>query len=88
MQPQVLCHTDWVETENSVSKCRRVLIGGAAGKGRPHQTWNQVVQNDLRTLHLEKSLAQDCNGWRDAITKPPSDPWQHGMDAKQIRYAA
>ena len=65
---------DIMETENWVGKCRRLVTDGAAGRGRPHKTWNQAVQNDLQTLHLEKVLAQDRVGWRDAIKKTLSYP--------------
>lgn len=32
------------------------MIDGSAVRGRPHKTLNQVLQNDLQTLHLELSL--------------------------------
>ena len=66
------CPIESMETENWVGKCRMLVTDGAAGRGRTHKTWNQAVQNDLQTLHLEKALAQDRVGWRDAIKKTPS----------------
>ena len=50
------------------------MIHGAAGRGRPHKTWNQVVQKYFQIPQLEKALAQDRVGWRDTITKTPSYP--------------
>ena len=52
---------------------QKLVIEGAAGRGRPQKTWDQVVQSDLQHLHLKKEFAQDHNGWRDAI-KTPSHP--------------
>ena len=67
-------HTERMETENWVNKCRSLVIDCATGRRRQHKTWNKVVQNDLQILHLEKALAQDRVGWRDAIKKTPSYP--------------
>ena len=63
-----------MKTENWVTKCGRLMIHGAAGRGRPHKTWNQVVQKYFQIPQLEKALAQDRVGWRDTITKTPSYP--------------
>ena len=78
-------HTERMETENWVNKCRSLVIDCATGRRRQHKTWNQVVQNDLQILHLEKALAQDRVGWRDAIKKTPSHPCKRGTDAKRKR---
>ena len=51
-----------------------MVINGATGRGRLHKTWNQVMQNDLQTLQLEKAIAQDRDGWSNAIKKTPSNP--------------
>ena len=67
-------HIERMETENWFSKCKSLVIGSAAGRGRPRTTWNQVVLNDLKTLHLKKAPAQDRVGWRDAIKKSLSYP--------------
>ena len=45
---------------------------GTTGRGRPQETWDQVVQSDLWHLHLKKEFAKDHNGWRDAFKKTPS----------------
>ena len=69
-----LGHIERMETENWVSKCRSLVIDGAAGRGRPRKTWNKVLQNDLQTLYLEKAFAQVLDGRRDIIKKTPSYP--------------
>ena len=71
MQLRWFGHIERTEIKSWVSKCRSLVTDGAAGRGRPCKNWNQVVQNDLQTLRLEKALAQDRDGCRDAIKKPP-----------------
>ena len=44
-----------METEDWVGKCKSLVVDGAAGRRRPRKTWNQVVQKDSQTMHLEKA---------------------------------
>ena len=71
-----------METEKWVSKCRSLVIDGAALRGRLRKTWNEVVQNDLQTLHLEKAPPQYRVGWGDAIKKKPSYPFNNTVGNK------
>ena len=64
-------HNERTSADSWVSKCRSLVVNGSAGKGRPRKTWTQVVENDLKSLHLCKSLTQDRDGWSDAINKAP-----------------
>ena len=70
MQLRWFRHIERMETENWVSQCRRLVIDQAARRERPCKAWNQVVQNNLQTLQLEKTFDQDHD--EDAIKKTPS----------------
>ena len=70
MQLRWFPHIERMETENWVSQCRRLVIDQAARRERPCKAWNQVVQNNLQTLQLEKTFDQDHD--EDAIKKTPS----------------
>ena len=39
-------------------------------RGRPVQTWDTVVRNDMKDRGLNDEMAQDRAGWREAIRIP------------------
>ena len=67
-------HIERMDNDNWVSKYRNFVVDGTRWRGRHRNTWEQVIQGDLRELRLEKGLAQDRNAWRRAIKKHPSNP--------------
>jgi hypothetical protein len=41
--------------------------GPSRGRGRPKKTWMEVINSDLKKLHLSKDLAQNRTEWRNRI---------------------
>ena len=47
------CSDDSVE-----KKCRNIVVELQQRKGRPRKTWYQVMDSDLRSLKIDRDLAQ------------------------------
>ena len=47
-----------------VSACRKMVVPGNAGKGRPRKRWRDVVEDDLKKGCLDRGLAKDRERWR------------------------
>ena len=47
-----------------------MVVEGQQRKGRPQKTWYQVVDSDLRSLKIDRDLAQNQTEWKIAINKP------------------
>ena len=56
-----------MEENNWVKKCIQLEVTGKRSQGRPKKTWGQVIEADLRSLHLNRAMAQDRNGWKSKI---------------------
>ena len=41
--------------------------GEKLGRGRPEQTWHQVVKRDMKDRGLSEEMVNDRNEWRLAI---------------------
>ena len=63
---------DWVST------CRNMIVLGNAEKGRPRKSWRDVLKNDLKKGHLDRSLVKDRDRWRAQIMGKTSDLCEHG----------
>ena len=61
----------------------QLQVDGRRPIGRPKKTWEQVIQEDLRTFNLCPSMVYERQEWRLAIRKQPtSDPVQRGKGRK------
>ena len=49
---------DWVK------RCMKYEVSGCVGRGRGRKTWNECVENDLKRLNLNPSMASDRESWR------------------------
>ena len=46
-------HSERKEGGDWVSACRKMVVPGNAGKGRPRKRWRDVVEDDLKKGRLE-----------------------------------
>ena len=60
-------HVARMEEDNWVQRVRSINVEGAVARGRPKKTWDEVIQNDLRVMGLNRETARDRAGWRAAI---------------------
>src|SRR4029079_8084818 len=58
------------QEDDVVSRIWRSGRGEKLGRGRPEQTWNQVVKRDMKDRGLSEELAKERNDWRVAIRVP------------------
>ena len=56
-----------MEEDNWVKQVRGINVEGAVARGRPKKTWDEVIQNDLRVMCLNRETARDWTDWRAAI---------------------
>jgi len=54
----VLRKEDWVK------KCMEYKVEGARPRGRPNETWSEIVEKDCHTHKLNREDAMDRNRWR------------------------
>jgi len=52
---------DWVK------KCMKYEVEGARPRGRPKNTWREIVKKDCRACGLNREDAMDCSRWRKQI---------------------
>ena len=64
--------------DSLVKKCRDTVVEGQQTKGRPQKMWYQVVDSDLRSLKIDRDLAQNQTEWKMAMKKPiyPMQAWK------------
>ena len=53
-----------------VSRVWRSGRGEKLGRGRPEQTWGQVVKKDMKDRGLHEEMVKERNEWRAAIQIP------------------
>ena len=58
---------DWVKGSMNF------VVEGRVPRGRPRKTWNEMIENDLRILGLQKEDACDRKEWRRLIQCVESD---------------
>ena len=51
-------HLERKEEGDWTSACRRMVVPGNAGKGRPRKRWRDVLENDLKKDCLDRGLRQ------------------------------
>ena len=52
---------DWVK------RCLKYEVSGNIGRGQGRKTWKECVQNDLKGLNLDPSMAADREPWRRLV---------------------
>ena len=52
---------DWVK------RCTEYEVSGYVGRGRGRKTWKECVENDLKRLSLDPSVATDRESWRRLV---------------------
>ena len=52
---------DWVK------RCTEYEVTGNVGRGRSRKTWKECVENDLKRLNLDPSVAADRESWRRLV---------------------
>ena len=52
---------DWVK------RCTEYEVSGNVGRGRGRKTWKECVENDLKRLNLDPSMATDRESWRRLV---------------------
>ena len=57
-----------------IKKLCELEVQGRKPAGRPKKTWTNVVEKDLKALHLKESDALNRDLWRTAIKGDPSNP--------------
>ena len=72
-------HLERKDEGDWVSACRNMVFPGNAGKGRPRKRWRDVVEDDLKKVGLDRSLAKDRDRWWAQIMEKTSDLWEHGQ---------
>lgn len=63
-------HVARKQEDDIVSRVWRSGRGGKLGRGRPEQTWDQVVKGDMKARGLCEEMVKDRNEWRSAIRIP------------------
>ena len=58
----------------TVSDCRNMEVVGSRGKGRPMNTWQDCINDDMARFGLRREMAQDPVKWRGCIVGKPSNP--------------
>ena len=43
------------------------LLGYRRGRGKPKQSWNKVIKDDLSIIGMTEDMAQDRSLWRSRI---------------------
>ena len=56
------------ENDNWLRKACDLEVSGKACVGRPTQSWSSVVNDDIKTLGIDKNLALNRDLWRAAIS--------------------
>ena len=70
MQKRRLCWFGHVERKDDgdwVKKCRTMRLEGAAVKGRPRKTWDEVIKSDLKQKGVTRDLAKDRLAWKSIL---------------------
>ena len=52
-------HVERMDGSNWVRRVKDLKPGGAAARGRPKKTWDEVIKNDLRVMGLKRETAKD-----------------------------
>jgi len=55
------------EDNDWVKKCVLCEVDGARPRGKPKNTWTEIVQKDSQARKLNREDAVDCNRWRKQI---------------------
>ena len=55
--------------DSQVKKCRGLVAEGQQRKGKNRKTWYQVMDSDLRSLKINRDLAQNRTEWKTVIKK-------------------
>ena len=50
-----------------MNKCMEYEVEGARPRGRPKQTWREIVEKDCQAHKLNIEVVMDCNRWRKQI---------------------
>ena len=62
-----------------------MAVSGNAGKGRPRKRWRDVVEDDLKKGHLDRSLAKDRDKWKAQIMGKTSRPVRARKKGRKMR---
>jgi len=54
-------HVLWKEDNDWVKKCMEYDVEGAKPRGRPKETWREIVEKDCQARELNKEDAMDRN---------------------------
>ena len=61
-----------------INQCRNFDVRGKRGKGRPHKSWNDVIQDDINSWNLNKDNFLDRVTWRSDVKSATKafNPWE------------
>ena len=65
-------HLERMEERACSSTCRNFKISGSFPRGRPRNTWSEVIRTDLKEKKVSKDIAKDKSAWK------PSNQCKHG----------
>ena len=52
---------------NWVKRCTQYKVSGDVGRERGRKIWKECVENELKRLNLEPSIAADRGSWRQLV---------------------
>jgi len=67
-------HVLWKEDDDWVKKCMEYEVEGPGPRGRPKNTWREVVEKDCQARKLNTEDVMHCSRWRKMI----NDVWWSG----------
>ena len=63
-------HVQRREEGEALSVIRNLQVEGRRPRGRPKKSWLRTVEDDMTLMGIDVHLANDRQGWREAIERP------------------
>ena len=60
-------HVERKSDFDCVKTCRDLQVEGVKGRGRARKTWNECVEEDMRSHGLRREMAQDRAVWESGV---------------------